>query len=441
MASCLLPWILSPELFIYTFVIILTTMSTDLSDKINTIMERELQSLAASILDKQCGHLNIDPDNIKPENLPVLAHRLSEMMRTLGGYDKAKRVYAEIRKLKDLDELAEEETSEVARQDVLENLAKASLFAAEWDKALEYFHKLLDEAKTRNDILAKSRYLRWLGILHKDRSEYESALALLEKALAAAIEYGADNQISKCRSRIGDIHWYRGDFANALQSYELAAEKGEGDDVGIAHIGIGNVHGSRKDFSKAIEHYKEALVHLEDTDNFQGISRTYNNLGDTFLQLEDWDNALDYFSKGEEIGDKGGCLNITAFTKFNMAEVHIKKGELDKAEEMLDESMKLLREIDSKPGLAGVYHVYGLLYRARKDWEKMIYNYRTAVEMYTEIDVPQYAAKCMFELGQGYVDMGEAEKAKEEFDQAVDIYKRLKVDSMVEVVQREIENA
>jgi len=416
-------------------------MSEELSEKINDILKRELQSLATSILEKQCVQMGIDCGDIEPEDLPVLAHKLSEMMRTLGGYDKAKRVYSEITRLRDLDELAEEDMTDEARQDMLENLAKASLFAAEWEKAQKYFDRLLAEAEKNNDVLQKSRYLRWLGIMYKDRAEFEPALALLEKALAAAIEYGASNQTSKCHCRIGDIHWYRGDYDKAQKSYTEAIEKGKGDDIGIAHIGMGNVYGSRKDLNKALEHYQEALTYVEGTDNLQAISRAHNNIGDTYLQLEDWDNALAHFSKGESIGEEGGCLNITAFTKFNMGEVLVKKGELDKAKELLDASLETLKEIDSKPGLAGAYHVYGLLYRVRKDWDNMIMYYLRAIEMYSDIDIPLYTAKCMYELGEGYRDMGEDQKAQDEFKRALRVYQHLKVESMIALLKGEIDDA
>ena len=121
------PFNTESQRFIYIFTIVPIVMSVDLSEKINSIMKRELQSLATSLLDKQCQQLDIDSRDIKPEDLPALAHRLSEMMRTLGGYDKAKRDYKNILKLEDLDNIAEEVVSDDARQDMLEDLAKATL--------------------------------------------------------------------------------------------------------------------------------------------------------------------------------------------------------------------------------------------------------------------------------------------------------------------------
>ncbi len=325
-------------------------MSEELSREVKSIMEREMQSLGKTMLNKQCEFLGIDVNDINPEELPALASRLSELMKTCGGYAKAKRVYSEIGALKDLDELAESQQNEVSRREMQENLAKASLHAGDWDKSLAYFSTLLDKAKARKDTIAMSRYLRWMGALYKDRSEFGKALDLLQQALKEATGSGNRDEMSRCQSVMGDIYWYNGYHEIALDCYHKVIEDAEGEeDIALAHIGIANVFNNRLEFSKAITHYVEALAILKNTDNHLQISRAYNNLGDVYLQMEDWDNALDILTKGREISEEGDCHYVKAYTLTNSAEALINLDRYDEAEVLLGESVA--SDLRSRPTL------------------------------------------------------------------------------------------
>lgn len=403
-------------------------------------MEREMQTLGLSILSRQCEHLNVVEDDIRPEDLPALAGRLSEIMRTCGGYDKAQRVYSHIRALQDLDELAEMEDG-VHKTEVLENLAKASLYAGEFDKASKYYDTLLSEANAQDNKVAKAKYLRSMGMLHMEKAEFDLALALFEKALVEAAKAENPRQISKCYCRIGDIYWYKGKFREALEAYELAVKNGDDDsDIGAAHVGLGNVYQGRLEMAKAITNYVEALAKLKNTDNYQDLARAYNNLGDTYLQMQDWDNAIENFKKGEEYGEKGGWVYVQAFTQFNTAEALVQSGRLEEAKETVDKSMDILTQIGNKPGLAGAYHVYGMYYLRMKDKGRMVEYYMKSIDIYDEIQMPHYVARFSYELGLGFKELGDKDNARKEFERALKVYEDIELENMVKKVKREMAN-
>jgi len=413
-------------------------MSSELSAKVKDIMEREMQSLGASILSKQCLHLNIIEDDIRPEDLPALASRLSELMKTCGGYDKAKRVYRDIGKLQDLDELAEME-DDIHKAEMLENLAVASLYAGEFSKASEYIDKLLADANEQDNKAAKAKYLNLMGTLHKEKADFDLALALFEKGLIEAEEAKDPRHISRSFIHIGDIYWYKGDFRRSLAAYMQAVKKGEDDsDIGAAHVGLGNVYQGRNELAKAITNYVEALSKLKNTDNYRDLARAYNNLGDTYLIMKDWENALENFKLGEEFGEKGGWVYVQAFTMFNSAEVLVNMGEMDRAKEMLDKSIDMLEKIDSTPGLAGAYHVYGMYYREKEEWDKMEEYYRKSIEYYAEVHMLHYVARYTYELGKGFKAMGEKERALKEFKDALKFYKEIELDPMAAIVEKDL---
>ena len=68
----------------------------NLHDEIVKIMTREMGTLGKFIVKKQCSENGIDPDNIRKEDLPVLANALYKVMLTFGGPEKAEKVKKEI---------------------------------------------------------------------------------------------------------------------------------------------------------------------------------------------------------------------------------------------------------------------------------------------------------------------------------------------------------
>ena len=420
------------------------SMSKKLTEQIFTIMEREMSDIGNFIVKKQCMLIGADPEDIEPRDLPELASNLSEVMRTFGGYEKARIIYSEIKKLENLDQVAAEEKSEEKRNKMLEDLGMTCIFSAEWDKAFEYFNKLLSEAEMNNDKTQVSRYTRRMGFIHQERSEFDQALEYYEKALEAAEEAKDPLTIGQACNRIGGIYWNKGNYDLAKEFLERAIENAlKVDDkriLGSAHIGLGNIHGDGHEMQEAINHYQDALTFLKETNEVYETARAYNNLGDTYLQLQEWDKALEQFDKCREYGVKGGWLNMKAWAEFNSSEALIHLGKLDEAKANLADSLEILTKIGDRVGLGGIHQNYGRLYSIQKEWDKMEEHFEKAVEIFTEINTPISLAEVYTEFGLGLKEKGDIDKAKIELRRAANLFLHLDIDVQVKRVLKEIEN-
>ncbi|MEM3396312.1 MAG: hypothetical protein QW620_05695 [Thermoplasmata archaeon] len=74
-------------------------MTSQISEKVYNIMGREMGHIGRFIVQKQCKDLGINPDDIKPEELPKIAKALGDVMKTFGGEEKGKAIEAEIKRL------------------------------------------------------------------------------------------------------------------------------------------------------------------------------------------------------------------------------------------------------------------------------------------------------------------------------------------------------
>ncbi len=419
-------------------------MSANLTEQIYGIMEREMDQIGPFIVKKQCLLIGADPNEIDSEDLPELASKLSEVMRTFGGYDKARKIYSEIKKLENLDLIVQKETSEEKRNKMLEDLGKTCIFTGEWDKAFEYFNKLLEGAKKAKDKRLASRYLRRLGFIHQERAEFDEALDYYELALENAKESGNKNAIAGSLNYIGTVYYYKGDYDLAEKYHEMAIENAEAVNntlaLGAAHTGLGNVHADSGEVDEAVKHYQKSLDYLRDTQHLHEIARVYNNLGDTYLQMEKWEKALEQFEKCKEHGEEGGWLNMKAWALFNSSEALISMGELDKAKENLDQSQDILKKIGDLAGIGGMHQNYGKLYRVKKDWDLSVMHYVKAIETFIEINTPLSLAECRSQLGEVFKAQGDVDGAKTEFRRAANLYHHLNLENKLKNVLEEIES-
>jgi tetratricopeptide (TPR) repeat protein len=416
----------------------------ELTRKIYEIMEREMADIGPFIVRKQCLLIHVDPENIEAHDLPQLAAKLSEVMVMFGGHEKARNIYSELRKLKDMDLIVKDEKSEGTKLKMQEDLGKGSLYAGEWEKAKSYFDGLLADAEKRGDPLARTRFLNWLGLVHQEKAEFDLALARYEQALSVAKGLVNRAELAKAHNSIGDVYWYKGEHAKAIESYKLAADDAQAGGfqvgVGSAYIGIGNVLADRHELQDSIKSYLTALENLKYTEEFQQIARAYNNLGDTYMQMGRWDDALSSFRRSEENGNRGGWLNMVAWARFNSAMVLVERGSLQEAEDLLVKSEATLTQIGDRAGLAGAKHAWGKLHAARGDVARMERAYGEAIEMYRGLKTPVCEAECRYELGAALKKQGIKDRAVDNLRMAAVIFTDLKLDKWVKISVREIES-
>lgn len=419
-------------------------MADELTQQIYAIMEREMGDIGNFIVKKQSMLIGADPQDITPGDLPKLASNLSEVMRTFGGYEKARKIYSEIKKLENLDRVVEEEESQEKRNKMLEDLGMTCIFSAEWDKAFEYFNKLLGEAEFDGDHARVSRYLRRMGFIHQERSEFDLALEYFERALEEAEVANDPQRMGQACNRIGGIYWNKGSYDLAQEFLERAIEYAlRVDDkqiLGSAHIGLGNIHADGQEMEEAIMHYRDALTFLADTNEVYETARAHNNLGDTYLQEEEWEKALEQFERCRNLGEQGGWVNMVAWADFNASEALIRMGKLEQAKIDLDRSMEIMMNIGDKVGLGGIHQNYGRLFHAQKNWVNMEEHYRKAVELFTEINTPISLAEVYAEFGIALKDKGDSQQAKIELRRAANLFLHLELEKQVKRILKEIEN-
>ena len=237
-------------------------MSSDLSLMIYDIMSDEMGDLGPHIVRKQCRDLQVNPDEIQKEDLPGVAKVLSEVMITFGR-EEANKIYKAINKLENLESIVEEEEDELKKMEGFLDLGDFARFSGEYDKAWEYYSKLLELSIKNNDHDLVSTANCMQGLLLNEMNEPQRAVEHFEKAMNHSKEKDDKPSLALIYRGLGYSNWRLGSYPESLELYNLAIEYAQDSNneelMGIIHIDIGLVNDTQGKHGDALKSFNMAI--------------------------------------------------------------------------------------------------------------------------------------------------------------------------------------
>ncbi|MCD6309573.1 MAG: tetratricopeptide repeat protein [Candidatus Eremiobacteraeota bacterium] len=200
----------------------------------------------------------------------------------------------------------------------------------------------------------------------------------------------------------------------------------------LGHIFMGEVLFRKGKYPEAEAEYKKAIVVSPDNPN------NYFELGEFYYDLGEFDRALATYRKGKVANPENRYSRIGALRV--LAQVHIVRGDFDKAEKNLEELVRLdsenaptrtvvgdlyfeqnrhesaekeyLAALEANPRYPMAYTGLGHVYRARHEYKKAEEAFRKAIKMNSETPG-------------GYLGLGELLNQLGRYDEAEEAYKKV----------------
>ncbi|MEK6477073.1 CHAT domain-containing tetratricopeptide repeat protein [Catalinimonas sp. 4WD22] len=226
----------------------------------------------------------------------------------------------------------------------LYNHAKQFQDQALYDSALHYYKIAEKLARQQEDWQRLMMCLYGVGGIRSDQGRYEEAENLLKQALQIS-----DQKFSKPTYETGEAYYIlaynytqKANYPEALEEYKKALEIYESIQ-GEQHVSVANAYAAigvvynNLDHSNAlaVESFEKANAILRDIGKGESVemARNYNDLANTYQDLEQYDLALDYHHQSLEIKKRILRENHPelAVSYFNLAQVSLNKGDLDAA--------------------------------------------------------------------------------------------------------------
>ena len=160
------------------------------------------------------------------------------------------------------------------------------------------------------------------------------------EALRAAQQAESPLMLAQALRSLGKLDHWQGDHARALERFDEAVRVGREHQIlpgllvaiweqGLAHCALG-------EYDRAIQLLREALELLEHHVNPRFLGNTLNTLGWVYMDLCNWDLALDYNGRSAAEARALGDPEVIRNSELNLADCHLALGRLDEAQRYLE---------------------------------------------------------------------------------------------------------
>lgn len=213
-------------------------------------------------------------------------------------------------------------------------------------------------------------------------------------ALAPKIKY--TRGYARALTVTGNAYWYEGVYEFAQNYYLLAARQYQ------------SIHDSI------------------------GLGQTYNNIAEIYKKLEDYDKALSYLLRSQELMRLDSATH--PLTLYNIGELYVLLNKTDDAKKYISQSMDLAWRRGNTKVIAYNYWSLGAIQRKEKNYRKALDFYKHAEKIWTQLGE-------LRALIQTYQDMAEIYREQQQYDEAEQyLVKAVQLASHIKVADLQVNN-
>ena len=231
--------------------------------------------------------------------------------------------------------------------------------AGDLDGAARYAEIVFKVADETADRRARASGLNLLGIIHRDRSELQSALDCFKEYLEISRQIGFEHGERIALNELGGVYGLQGKFGEALDYFHLSlkadtiAGQTRGRATSLYNIGWALAAMGR--WIEATENFHRAMTLCEDHGFSDPLAAAWMSLGELALKRSDYEDASLMFRmviEGEREKQRSGRMYREGLS--NLGWTHFRSGDLAQAEEVLTEVARLIETAEDRRGLATV---------------------------------------------------------------------------------------
>jgi class 3 adenylate cyclase/tetratricopeptide (TPR) repeat protein len=209
------------------------------------------------------------------------------------------------------------------------------------------------------------------GNVYRFTGDMDMAIEYCDEAEQLFLNIGDNQGAAGAMINKGAIYRLQGQFAEALFQFqkglEILEEMNENNYRCNALMNIGVIYGDIGLFRRSIEYYLQAHDCHESSGNEYARSMSLHNIAAGYEELGNYDNALSVARECLKLSKRIDHSFITARTYMNMGNTFLKLDEIDSAEFYIAKTYDLLGESGDVIARANTYYLMGLLASKKKD--------------------------------------------------------------------------
>jgi tetratricopeptide (TPR) repeat protein len=245
---------------------------------------------------------------------------------------------------------------------------------------------IIDSNVTPTSIILKSRIYELTG-------HFEKAISTAEEIYYKLLEFNNPNHTLEAISALCYGLWRIFDFSKARQfiaNGNKMLENGSNDQINFSAQGtFNNIQGlilwKQNHLKSALQKFRASLEFREKSSEPSPISYSLNNIGNTYLLMDDMPKAKFYYNKSLELRKINSFKPGIASSHNSLARYSEKINDYDQALNYHNLSLKLWKEIGNTQFIAKSYRFLGRYYSKINEKDLAQQNYQNAVKLFQSL--------------------------------------------------------
>ena len=295
--------------------------------------------------------------------------------------------------------------------------------------AFELLNSAVDSREANVDKKLRACILKELGRGYMMQSDWEQADFLYLEAQRLFIEINDNKGAAESIRNRANMNFQKGNFKEAENLCEIALDYASKDSDYEIRATIFNTLGAIKsvtgELEEAIKILKLCLADFESADNTIRQGHVILNIGLTYIELSDYQQAIQYFNKSLAIALEIRDQNLLEICYQNIAKCYFEQKELSLARAVIKTARKILPGLNSKSLTIELNLLEGkiLMLSGNQIGAESILNdaYKAAIES----NQKALEADILIELGILSKEQNKAGKANSHVKAAMLIYKEI----------------
>ncbi len=243
----------------------------------------------------------------------------------------------------------------------LNNIGISHHFDASYDSALWYYKTALLIREKNKDYPGIASSNSNMGIVFYLKGQYDSALARQEKSFLIQQQLKDTGGMANTSNNMASVWRYRGNYEKALKLFIQALNYYEkaGDMAGrlYAYNNIGIIYASLGRRDMAISTYMDGIAIAEKAKDNYILAVLYTNLGIELLELEKIEESIQYFEKGYKLAKEINTQQGMATCAVNLGRAWFAKEDIPKALRYTQEALSFYEKSGEKQGMTSVLNL------------------------------------------------------------------------------------
>ena len=274
---------------------------------------------------------------------------------------------------------------------------------SEYETAIEMLQQALESLKDQPDLVEEATIYNSIGWIHSQKGDYTQAIDTATYALKLIEGTTAYDIIASINKNLGNYYFRRGDLEKTNLYFENGISQAEriGDKMLMAQLynNLGLVANMTGQVDNALANYKKSIELKKQIGDNVGLTNSYSNLGSLYSTMNNFDASLKCHQSALEIAQRSGLRENVANAENNLGNFYFKQGNHNEATDHYLTSLDIRKEIGNLPGLAEVYINLTGVNLKEGNLETAEKYSREGLKTAEEISVPQAIAHAWNKVG------------------------------------------